>query len=189
MKKFAIISACFYIVERIPLPNPNSDNQIDRVDSEIKTENRYDCLILLWNEYQVLGKDIYKKIFKRINDNECPVSNCKFIVDRSLQNQSSAIIFHMPNLHWENYTYPEYRRPEQNWILMTYESATNVRQRSSNWGKYPPINWHRINGMFNRTMTFREDSDVVVRHGFIEKRKEPLSDEEMAKIYSNVRQG
>ena len=69
---------------------------------------------------------------------------------------------------------------------MSYESATNVRQRSANWGRwgivlyyfisdikkqqlpmlscrYPPINWHRINGMFNRTMTFREDSDVVVR--------------------------
>ena len=29
--------------------------------------------------------------------------------------------------------------------------------------RYPPIDWHRINGVFNRTMTFRRDSDVVVR--------------------------
>ena len=36
-------------------------------------------------------------------------SNCQFTVDRNLQNQSSAIIFHMPNLHWENYSYPSYR--------------------------------------------------------------------------------
>ena len=49
------------------------------------------------------------------------------------------------------------------WIFMTYESATNVRQRSSNWGRYPPINWHKINHVFNRTMTFRKDSDVTVR--------------------------
>ena len=33
----------------------------------------------------------------------------RFTTDRSLQNSSSAIIFHMPNLHWENYSYPEYR--------------------------------------------------------------------------------
>ena len=36
-------------------------------------------------------------------------SNCQFTVDKTLQNQSSAIIFHMPNLHWENYSYPTYR--------------------------------------------------------------------------------
>ena len=36
-------------------------------------------------------------------------SNCKFTTDRNLQNESSAIIFHMPNLHWENYSYPRYR--------------------------------------------------------------------------------
>ena len=79
------------------------------------------------------------------------------------------------------------RDPHQNWIFMTYESATNVRQRSSNWGRYPPINWHKINGVFNRTMTFRADSDVVVRHGYIEKRAEPLSDEEMGDVYSKVK--
>ena len=74
MKKFAIISACFYIVERIPLPSPNSDdNHIDRVHNKAKSENREDCLILLWNEYQVMGKDIYQKIFTRITDKECPV--------------------------------------------------------------------------------------------------------------------
>ena len=49
---------------------------------------------------------------------------------------------------------------------MTYESATNVKQRSSNWGRHPPINWQKINSVFNRTMTFRKDSDVVVRHGY-----------------------
>ena len=83
------------------------------------------------------------------------LSNCKFTVDKNLQNESSAILFHMPNLHWENYTYPIYRfyylqtliasksknnkyfrDPSQIWILMSYESATNVRQRGSNWGRY-----------------------------------------------------
>ena len=31
-------------------------------------------------------------------------------------------------------------------------------------GKYPPMNWHKLNKVFNRTMTFRRDSDVVVRY-------------------------
>ena len=80
-------------------------------------------LILLWNEYQMIGKKIYDNIFRRITDGKCPVSNCRFFyfshltsssmvrftTDRSLQNSSAAIIFHMPNLHWENYTYPTYR--------------------------------------------------------------------------------
>ena len=26
------------------------------------------------------------------------------------------------------------------WILMTYESANSVRERTSNWGRYPPLN-------------------------------------------------
>ena len=72
-----------------------------------------------------------------------------------MQNSSSAIIFHMPNLHWENYTYPKYRDPAVPWIFMTYETATNVKQRSSNWGRHPPINWQKINSVFNRTMSFR----------------------------------
>ena len=84
-------------------------------------------LILLWNEYQMIGKKIYDNIFRRITDGKCLVSNCRFdgssfyfshltsnsivrfTTDRSLQNSSAAIIFHMPNLHWENYTYPTYR--------------------------------------------------------------------------------
>ena len=34
-------------------------------------------LILLWNEYQMIGKEIYDNIFRRITDGECPVSNCR----------------------------------------------------------------------------------------------------------------
>ena len=31
--------------------------------------------------------------------------------------------------------------------------------------KYPRIAWAKLNGIFNRTMTFRRDADVVVTHG------------------------
>ena len=37
-------------------------------------------LILLWNEYQMIGKKIYSNIFRRITDGKCPVSNCRFTI-------------------------------------------------------------------------------------------------------------
>ena len=46
---------------------------------------------------------------------------------------------------------------------MSYESATNVNQRGHDWGKHPLIDWKRLNGVFNRTMSFRADADIVVR--------------------------
>ena len=92
----------------------------------------------------------------------------------------------MPNLHWldEKYTCRTFRDPAVPWIFMTYETATNVKQRSSNWGRHPPINWQKINSVFNRTMTFRKDSDVVVRHGYVEKRQVPLTEAAVKEVYS-----
>ena len=137
IKKFVLVSLCFYLVEHIPsvekvqqikelkeLKENNSKSVFKKETNNLSIENRSASvnvemttidkrkdskLILLWTEYQMIGKDIYDTIFSRISNNECPVSNCRFTTDRSLQNQSSAIIFHMPNLHWENYTYPQYR--------------------------------------------------------------------------------
>ena len=94
------------------------------------------------------------------------------------------------------------RDPSVPWILMTYESANSVRERTSNWGRYPPLDkvgdtkkclwlgrskidkkikpfpwywgffdfWSNCNltqssplrQMFNRTMSLRQDSDIVV---------------------------
>ena len=38
-------------------------------------------LILLWNDYQMIGKKIYGNIFRRITDGKCPVSNCRSLKD------------------------------------------------------------------------------------------------------------
>ena len=128
IKKFIFVSVCFYLVEHIPSvermimdtqapditksvdKNTVNEPTIETTDEGVTTNKTEEShLILLWTEYQMIGKNIYKTIFSRISNNECPISNCRFTTDRSLQNQSSAIIFHMPNLHWENYTYPQYR--------------------------------------------------------------------------------
>ena len=75
-------------------------------------------------------------------------SRCEITTDKRRQNESSAIVFHMPDLHWEvspeetifrtkwrlislqGYNFPRYRDPERPWILMTYESANSLRTRA-----------------------------------------------------------
>ena len=42
--------------------------------------------------------------------------------------------------HWLQSLKHYYQRdPSVPWILMTYESANSVRERTSNWGRYPPL--------------------------------------------------
>ena len=136
IKKCILVSVCFYLVEHIPsvdrmimvtqapvnktVNEPTIDTTDESVTAVVTTTNTTEepHLILLWTEYQMIGKNIYKTIFSRISNNECPISNCRFTTDRSLQNQSSAIIFHMPNLHWENYTYPQYRSVHNQCIMI-----------------------------------------------------------------------
>ena len=43
--------------------------------------------------------------------------------------------------------------------------------------KYPPINWEKLNGIFNRTLGFRNDADAIVRHGYYENLKKTQTTE------------
>jgi hypothetical protein len=139
-------------------------------------------LILVWNGYQE-DDSLYRTIFKRMSTGFCSYM-CRYTRDKSKQNESAAILFHLPNLHWEGYNYPTYRNPSIPWVLMTYESANSVRERASNWGRYPALTSKHINNVFNRTMTLRSDSDVEVRHGYAERRGKPLDTEELGELYS-----
>ena len=120
-------------------------------------------LILLWNKYQETGSHVYQTIFHRITSGGCKAT-CRVTMDKSKQNQSSAIVFHMPDLHWEGYNFPKYRDPSQPWVLMTYESGNSIRQRSFYKGRYPVFDGRELVGMINRTMTVRQDSDIVIRY-------------------------
>ena len=41
--------------------------------SAMKTTGKESKLVLLWNNYQMLGKEIYTTIFRRITDHQCTV--------------------------------------------------------------------------------------------------------------------
>ena len=137
-------------------------------------------LILVWNGYQE-DDSLYRTIFKRMTSGSCR-HTCSYTRNKSRQNESAAILFHLPNLHWEGYNYPTYRNPAVPWVLMTYESANSVRERASNWGR--ALTGTHIDNVFNRTMTLRADSDIVVRHGQVEKREAALTEEEVKSVYS-----
>ena len=68
---------------------------------------------------------------------------------------------------------------------MTYESANSVRERTGNWGRYPPLSGQHINHVFNRTLTLRRDSDIVATHGKVVKRHIPMTHHQMSRVFRN----
>jgi hypothetical protein len=78
-------------------------------------------------------------------------------VDKTELEHADAVLFHLVDIAKENYSFPINRNPDQIWIGMTYEPPYIL--------KFSNLNFNRLNGIFNRTMSYRSDSDVVVRHG------------------------
>ena len=142
-------------------------------------------LILLWNNYQLTGSRVYSRIFQRVTGGGCGAV-CRVTRDKARQQESAAIVFHLPDLHWEGYNWPASRDPARPWILMTYESGNSVRQRCYYKGKYPVFTGRELAGKINRTMTLRADSDIVVRHGFVRRRVAALSTAELGQVYSQA---
>jgi len=112
--------------------------------------------ILLWNSYWGL-KAVWQKIFAEIQYDRCPQSNCILTVNKSEVDTSDIVLFHLVDLPTSNYTFPVRQNTNQIWMAMTYEPPYIM--------EYAEVNFHRLNGIFNRTMSYRSDSDVTVRHG------------------------
>ena len=101
--------------------------------------------ILFWNTWfddPTFGIGIgVREPFQKQN---CPVTNCELLVDKSRINESDYVVIHM----WDAAEWaPDYRPSYQRWILMLYESPL----RSPEFITY--------NGVFNLTSTYRVDSD------------------------------
>ncbi|CAN8006880.1 unnamed protein product, partial [Ixodes hexagonus] len=84
---------------------------------------------------------------------ECYVTN-----DRSLLNQSEAVVFHVRD--WRVEDLPSVRTPSQKWVWAIWESPEHTFF----------YEYHKIKHTFNWTMTYRRDSDVPVAYGNIVKR-------------------
>jgi len=78
---------------------------------------------------------------------------CMATTDRNLLNQSDAIIFHFRTINVSDMPPPAWRRPNQHFIFFEVESPVHTY--------LPALRWPLLKSYFNRTMTYRRDSDVV----------------------------
>jgi alpha-1,3-fucosyltransferase len=79
-------------------------------------------------------------------------------MDRGLLNESDAIIFHARDMKENDLPQPEWRLPHQNFVFFFHESPAHT---DLNMLKLPVFR-----NYFNRTMTYRRDSDVVDLHPY-----------------------
>ncbi|XP_057371281.1 alpha-(1,3)-fucosyltransferase C-like [Daphnia carinata] len=114
--------------------------------------------ILFWNEAygsKDYGIGFGQQGFRQLN---CPITECYTTDNRSFfaaTEEFDAIVFHLRTFNIEDL--PPTRSKHQRWILWSLESPQyNMRDI------YP------LDGLFNWTMTYRRDSDVIQPYGWVQ---------------------
>ncbi|KAG8181290.1 hypothetical protein JTE90_019383 [Oedothorax gibbosus] len=114
-------------------------------------------LILLWTSF--FG---YWNYFSQERLNRCKgCLNCRVTRDRSLSGIADAVVFHARDMSVSDL--PPSRPPRQTWAFYCLESPV--------YSDFPGL--RHMNGMFNLTVTYRRDSDVVARYGSVRKARPP----------------
>ncbi|XP_055881481.1 alpha-(1,3)-fucosyltransferase C-like [Biomphalaria glabrata] len=120
--------------------------RVIRPNSEVKR-------ILRWTGFfdDVTWEDTDDSYFK-----PCKVKKCTMTNDRTLFDQSDALLFHVGALwnFWKGIRMPSKRHAYQTWILHNLEPPPKV-----------PLNLIPFYGVFNWTAWYRRDSDVPVSYG------------------------
>lgn len=114
-------------------------------------------VILYWTTYYGhrdfefgLGQQPFK-------DAGCPVTNCVATADQARSQEADALMFHMRNVNQQT-AYPKKRAPHQRYVFFLLE--------------HPYHQWNDLrffNSFFNLTMSYRQDSDIFMPYGRIEK--------------------
>ncbi|XP_076321905.1 glycoprotein 3-alpha-L-fucosyltransferase A-like [Tachypleus tridentatus] len=122
-------------------------------------------LILLWTPWNHQWKTVNYYFLQSGNDSfvryHCPNQLCTTIYDRSRLHEADAILFHLLDLKESDM--PKSRHPQQIWMIYVMEAP---------WLVY--ASWNRLKGIFNWTLSYREDSDVPVKYGFVGSRTTKL---------------
>ena len=88
----------------------------------------------------------------QINFDGCPINNCRFTEDRSKLKESDAVLFHIFFTD-KMKPLPTYRRADQRYIMMSFESPNGPRVDRQLFRNVPPH-------FFNWTATYRLDSEL-----------------------------
>ncbi|XP_013400016.1 glycoprotein 3-alpha-L-fucosyltransferase A-like isoform X2 [Lingula anatina] len=114
--------------------------------------------LLFWDwNWNPLGSKFYDLMEVR----HCPVKACKLTKDRNLVNQADVVFF--LNGQSTPKTGPTYRHPSQRWVWVEGESPCHSRPLDKSW-----------DGLFNWTMVYRADADVLLPYTEIAKRDTPI---------------
>ncbi|XP_067946620.1 4-galactosyl-N-acetylglucosaminide 3-alpha-L-fucosyltransferase FUT6-like [Watersipora subatra] len=93
--------------------------------------------------------------------------HCEWTTDKSLYSKSDAVVFHLyNNLNRKDFVLsklPTRHSYDQLWVLMIQEPQSF----------YYPNQLKQLNNMFNMTVTFQSDSDIVIPYGTYEKLVSP----------------
>lgn len=109
-----------------------------------------------WNPKHYYFLHLGETTFLRYN---CPISNC-YVTNNPLDiYKADAVMFHVRDL--EVYSFPHYRTPQQIWILYSMEPP---------WLEVK--DFKRLNGYFNWTMSYRRNSTVSIKYGFVGEKPE-----------------
>lgn len=131
------------------------------------TINKTAKTILLWTKWNSLRKTINYYFLQPGNKSfvkhNCPNSNCKAIFNRKYIHKVDAVLFHLIDTHTSDM--PSFRSPQQIWILYNMEPPWQVQKHKSSEIKL-------LDNIFNWTMGYGSDFDIVAKYGFVGKSNE-----------------
>ncbi|XP_054712686.1 alpha-(1,3)-fucosyltransferase C-like [Uloborus diversus] len=117
--------------------------------TSIKSKYR---LILIWSH---LYDDLLQIGMNTFKNSKCFEYKCEITDNRTRLVESDVILFHVRTMSLLDV--PRHRLPNQKWVFFSLEA--------------PPYSYFNgfqfMNNIFNWTMTYREDSDIVVRYGSV----------------------
>ncbi|KAL7638289.1 UNVERIFIED_CONTAM: hypothetical protein RMT77_010853 [Armadillidium vulgare] len=110
----------------------------------------------------IRSKSYWDAQMHHITHNECPLP-CKYTRELTNLNKVDALVIHLDsfknpkavlnNIH-------KRRNPNHPWVMLSFETCLMANKTFK-------LRYKDFDSFFNRTMSFRKNSDVILNHGFI----------------------
>ncbi|XP_070798107.1 4-galactosyl-N-acetylglucosaminide 3-alpha-L-fucosyltransferase 9-like [Pituophis catenifer annectens] len=137
----------FYL--KLNQDNSTSKQNVSFNQDEFQNNESNVTLVLLW-------LSPFGRRSSPLNCLDLNISDCHITMNRSMYNQSHAVIFHHRDIWWNLRNLPQQPRPLfQKWIWMNMESPSHSPPKLG------------LNRMFNLTLNYRRDADIHIPYGML----------------------